>query len=180
VRVSAPVPVLQRAPAGQRPGSIQMKRSAGKYAGTFSTTHETKAILNASEARKSPVTAAIGHPRSQHVNNANETFRLARQEKKTKTCYVNDAQQDHAVKEALNTAAGQAALAELDNKPVPHRVVIKAVATGVRNSYRAVWDPAKGAPKPAKKITTSTMTLIIDSGVALPAPDFHIQTAFPL
>jgi hypothetical protein len=158
---------------------VQPQRVAGTYAGKFTSTNETKAILDASDGRKSPTTGAVGPARG-HVADKAGTTQLAQQEKKTKTCYVNNAQQDRAVKEALDTNFGQAQLAVLDTKPAPYRVVIANTATGKRNANKSIWDAVKKVAKTAKQIHTTQMTLIVESDPALPSPDLHIQTAYPL
>jgi hypothetical protein len=118
---------------------LQLQRTAGNRATSaliarlpYQTTYSESAvrrILNQSEGRVSPVTAAEGHPR-QHVGRLGKAEEHAEEEGKTKSVFTSTEQQDKAVKDVLTSPAGQAQLALLDVAPaVASRQVINSVET---------------------------------------------------
>jgi hypothetical protein len=160
----------------------------------------TKSVLNSSEGRASPVNGATGHPR-QHVGRWEKAERFAEEQGKTKSVYINTASQDKAVASALNSAAGQGLLAQMDppNPGTPTRRAIANVATEAadvkvikakvkkRSAGDIVGPLPQGEIRPGevKSWTYATgiatkSTVIVDSMGTGKAGDIHIQTAFPV
>ncbi len=160
----------------------------------------TKSILNNSEGRASPVNGAVGHPR-QHVGRWEKAQLYAEEQGKTKSVYVNTAAQDTAIASALNSAAGQAQLAQMDppNPGAPTRKAIANVATEAADvkvikakiKKRSADDVI--GPRPEGQIypgevknwtnasgTATNATVIVDSMGTGRAGDIHIQTAYPV
>ena len=150
------------------------------------TQSSAKSILNRSEGRASPVNAAAGHPR-QHVGRWEKAERFAEEQGRTKSIYENTEAQDKAVKGALESAAGQVALAKLDVNPaVPAREAIKEVTTEAVDVKVVKAKKKTGAAAGDVKSWTfvsglaEKATVIVDSmGTGTPG-DIHIQTSFPV
>lgn len=167
------------------------------YAQPYSDS-ETRALLNSSEGRPSPVNNQAGHPR-QHVGRWEKAEKVADHQQKTKSVYANTASQDAAVASALSSAGGQQRLADLDgaNALVPKRtnlvrvptstVDVKVVKAKKKGGVRLIGPLRQGeiAPGEVKSWVmvdgqASAATVIVDSrGTGRPG-DIHIQTAFPV
>lgn len=146
----------------------------------------TKALLNKSEGRASPVNAAVGHPR-QHVGRWEKAERFAEEQGKTKSIYTNTEEQDKAISSALSSVAGQTELAKLDVAPAASsRVAIKDVATDAAEVKVVKAKKKKGAAAGDVKSwvfqagSASKATVIVDSMGTNTNGDIHIQTAFPV
>lgn len=134
---------------------------------------DVKALLDASQGRAGS-TGAVGHVR-EHVRDGAGTLAYAKAEQKLKTCYVNNSQQEEAVRDALNSTTGQSQLASLDSDVTKKRVVISNVVTGAYNAWQAEATSAR-----ARKIRVSAATVIVDRLPALAAGTPHVQTAYPV
>lgn len=164
-----PNPVIQRLP----------------YAKAY-TEGETKKLLDRSEGRASPVNNQEGHPR-QHVGKWEKAERFAEEQGRTKSVYKNTEQQNKAISSALNSVAGQAALAVLDANPgVPTRQVIANVATDSADVLVVKAKRKQGAAAGDVKTwqyrsgTASSATVVVDSMGTNVQGDIHIQTAYPV
>jgi hypothetical protein len=189
---------------------LQLQRTAGNRATSaliarlpYQTTYSESAvrrILNQSEGRVSPVTAAEGHPR-QHVGRLGKAEEHAEEEGKTKSVFTSTEQQDKAVKDVLASPAGQAQLALLDAAPaVPSRQVISSVDTQSTDVLVVKAKKKKrrtGAPAPAavpgqrfqegdikdweyRSGTATKASVIVESTGSGQTGDIHIQTAYPV
>jgi hypothetical protein len=189
---------------------LQLQRTAGNRATSaliarlpYQTTYSESAvrrILNQSEGRVSPVTAAEGHPR-QHVGRLGKAEEHAEEEGKTKSVFTSTEQQDKAVKDVLASPAGQAQLALLDAAPaVPARQVINSVDTQSTDVLVVKARKKKrraGAPAPAavpgqrfregdvkeweyRSGTATKASVIVESTGSGQPGDIHIQTAYPV
>jgi hypothetical protein len=158
-------------------GVLQRKHLTTSYAGAYDA-NEVRAMLNASQGRAGS-TGAAGHVR-EHVKDAAETREYARTEQKTKTCFVNDAQQNVAVTSALNSSYGQTQLARLDAEPGTNRVVISDVGIDAVNAWRSTWDAAAAAAAKSKRIRPAKATMIVDRLPTLTRPELHVQTSYPV
>lgn len=165
---------------------------------TAYTDNKTRSIINQSEGRASPVNNAPGHPR-QHVGKWEKAERFAEEQGKTKSVFKDTAAQDKAVAAALNSAAGQGALANLDGNPAaPTRGQILNVDIGAADVKVVKAKKKRGAllvgpmlpgqvarPGAVKNwdlVTgvASKATVIVDSMGTNVNGDIHIQTAFPV
>ena len=156
----------------------QLKHTAEKYEGKYDG-NEIREMLDASQGRAGS-TGAAGHVR-EHVQDAAGTRDYAKNEKKMKTCFVNDSQQNKAVVSALNTSTGQAELKKFDaGASAPERVIISNVAIDQVNAWQSKWDPDKQDSTKAKQIHATQATVIVDRLATLARPEIHVQTAYPL
>ena len=164
-----PSPVIQRLP----------------YAKNY-TESETKKLLDRSEGRASPVNNQDGHPR-QHVGKWEKAERFAEEQGRTKSVYKNTDQQNKAISSALNSGAGQAALAVLDANPgVATRQVIANVATDAADVLVVKAKKKQGAAAgnvkswQYKSGSATSATVVVDSMGTNVQGDIHIQTAYPV
>lgn len=193
---------LQRA-AGNRAvtGLLEPVVQRVPYANTY-TESQARSALNASEGRNSPVNAAPGHPR-QHAGRVGKAIAVAEDQNKTKSVFANTAAQDKATASVLTSAAGQAAMAALDNAAphpgpvlpgaaplpaVPTRVVMNDQPCAGVDIFVARAKKKKGAGAAAAAADTTWVystsvatqaTVIVDSMGTGADRDIHIQTAFP-
>lgn len=198
-----PLQHLQRT-AGNRAVSHLVRRSVVlqrlPYAQNYSAAL-TRKVLNQSEGRASPHNGTEGHPR-QHVGRWGKAERVADEQQKTKSVYVDTAAQDRAIASALSSAAGQGRLGLLDVSPgQPQRTQLIRLATEAvdvkvvkaKTKARRTGQPAFVGPLPQGMIAPGTVktwelvagtatraTVIVDSlGTGRPG-DIHIQTAYPV
>ena len=160
-----------------RGAPVQRKHVGTSYAGAYDA-NEVREMLNASQGRAGSK-GAPGHVR-EHVKDAAETRTYAQTEQKTKSCFVNDAQQNVAVTSALNSSTGQAELARFDTEPQTSRVVISNVGIDVVNAWQSTWDAAANKSSRSKKIRPTKATTIVDRLPALSRPELHVQTSYPV
>ena len=152
--------MLQRQ-AGNRAVSeiVQRKHFEATYYGAFDG-NEVRAMLDASQGRPGSK-GAVGHVR-EHVKDAAETKAYAESEQKTKTCFVNHAQQNVAVTSALNSSTGQKELARFDADPNLDRVVISNVGIDAVNAWQSTWDAATSHGSKSKRVRPIKATTIVD------------------
>jgi len=178
IRAGAP------APTGADPAPPLVQRLP--YAANYSP-GQTRRILNESEGRGSPVNNQAGHPR-QHVGRWEKAEKYAEEQGRTKSVFTSTGEQDKAVQSALNSASGQAALAQLDAAPnAPGRQVVANVSTEpVDVKVVRPRTKKRGASQGQVKSWTyrngraQRITLVVDSMGTGQNGDIHIQTAYPV